>query len=69
MYDAKTTPHMFVIDANGVIRYEGAIDDHRGTDGGKGANVNYVSAALDALLSGKDVTVSKTTPYGCGVKY
>ncbi len=69
LYGAKTTPHMFVIDAAGNLRYTGAIDDHRGTDGGKNASVNYVRTALDALLAGKDVTVTTTTPYGCSVKY
>ncbi|HYM21007.1 MAG TPA: thioredoxin family protein [Candidatus Kapabacteria bacterium] len=69
LYDAKTTPHMFVIDANGIVRYQGAIDDHRGTDGGKNAHVNYVQEALDDILAGKEVTVTTTTPYGCSVKY
>ena len=69
LYGAKTTPHMFVIDASGTLRYCGAIDDHRGTDGGKNATVNYVRAAIDALLAGKDVTVTTTNSYGCSVKY
>jgi peroxiredoxin len=69
LYNAKTTPHMFVIDAKGIIRYQGAIDDHRGTDGGKNASVNYVHDAVTALLDGKEVAVSATTPYGCSVKY
>lgn len=69
LYGAKTTPNMFVIDATGAIRYSGAIDDHKGTDGGKSATVNYVRQALDAILSSKDVTVTTTNSYGCGVKY
>jgi peroxiredoxin len=69
LYNAKTTPHMFVIDAKGIIRYQGAIDDHRGTDGGKNASVNYVHDAVTALLEGKEVAVTTTTPYGCSVKY
>lgn len=69
-YQAKTTPHMFVIDKTGVLTYAGAIDDKPSTDLAdiKGAK-NYVSAALDELLAGKKVTVSTTKAYGCGVKY
>lgn len=67
-YGAKTTPHMFVIDASGVLVYSGAIDDDpRGTHG-QGAS-NYVARALDELLDGKTVSVSNTIPYGCSVKY
>jgi peroxiredoxin len=69
LYGAKTTPHMFVIDAEGAIRYMGAIDDHKGVDGGKMATVNYVRAACDALLAGKDVAITTTNSYGCSVKY
>lgn len=69
LYGAKTTPHMFVIDASGNVRYTGAIDDHKATDGGKNAKINYVSEALNALLAGKDVAVTTTNSYGCGVKY
>lgn len=69
LYGAKTTPHMFVIDKQGVLRYSGAIDDHRATDGGQTAHVNYVREALNALLAGKPVTTTTTTSYGCSVKY
>lgn len=69
-YGARTTPHMFVIDPDGVLIYGGAIDDKPST---KTADVegatNYVSAALDAAMAGKDVGVKATTPYGCSVKY
>jgi peroxiredoxin len=69
-YDAKTTPHMFVIDPAGKIVYAGAIDDKRSAreSDRKTAN-NYVRAALDESLAGKPVTVAGTTPYGCSVKY
>lgn len=68
LYNAKTTPHMFIIDASGVLRYSGAMDDDaRGR--GKNATVNYVKSALDELIAGKAVTISSTTPYGCSVKY
>jgi peroxiredoxin len=64
-YDAKTTPHMFVIDKAGTLVYTGAID---GEQDGK-ADQNYVADALDAVLSGSTVARSKTKPYGCGIKY
>jgi len=69
-YDAKTTPHMFVIDPAGRIVYAGAIDDKRSAreSDRKTAN-NYVRAALAEALAGKPVTVASTTPYGCSVKY
>jgi peroxiredoxin len=69
-YGAKTTPHMFIIDAAGKVVYNGAIDDKRSTnvEDVKGAK-NYVVAALDEIKAGKPVSVSTTTPYGCTVKY
>ena len=69
-YDAKTTPHMFVIDPAGKIVYAGAIDDKRSAreSDRKTAN-NYVRAALNEATAGKPVTVASTTPYGCSVKY
>ena len=69
-YDAKTTPHMFVVDPAGKIVYAGAIDDKRSANpaDAKTAN-NYVRAALTEAIAGKPVTVASTTPYGCSVKY
>jgi peroxiredoxin len=69
-YDAKTTPHMFVVDPAGKVVYAGAIDDKRSAreSDRKTAN-NYVRAALTETLAGKPVTVASTTPYGCSVKY
>lgn len=69
-YGAKTTPHMFIIDPNGKVVYNGAIDDKRSTDieDIKTAR-NYVVAALDEMKAGKPVTVAATAPYGCSVKY
>ncbi len=69
LYDAKTTPHMFVVGKDGVLRYQGAIDDDRSTDGGKKASVNYVMQTLDALLAGKEIVTTNTKSYGCSVKY
>jgi len=70
MYNAKTTPNMYVIDPSGKLIYAGAIDDKPTTnpDDIKGAT-NYVQAALDAAMTGKPVVVSSTQPYGCSVKY
>lgn len=69
-YEAKTTPHMFIIDPAGKLIYEGAIDDHPTTDvADVPASKNYVSAALDQAMSGKPVAVTYTRPYGCSVKY
>lgn len=69
MFDAKTTPHMFVIDKNGNLAYMGAIDDDRSANGGKDAKVNYVKKAVDELLAGKEVSEKVTKQYGCSIKY
>lgn len=66
-YGAKTTPHMYVIDEQGVLRYAGAIDDD--PRGKSEKPTNHVKAAVDALLSGKPVPNATTQPYGCSVKY
>jgi peroxiredoxin len=70
LYDARTTPHMFVIDPTGKIVYQGAIDDKPSPDPStlKGAD-NYLSDALNAAMAGKPVAVAVTRPYGCSVKY
>jgi len=70
LYAAKTTPHMFVIDPNGVLVYDGAIDDRPTTDTADidGA-ANYVSAALKAGMAGQPVVTPVSKPYGCSVKY
>ncbi len=66
-YGAKTTPHMYVIDAQGVLRYAGAIDDD--PRGNSKSATNHVKATVDAVLGGKPVPASTTKPYGCSVKY
>ena len=70
LYAAKTTPHMFVIDGAGVLRYDGAIDDqpsanHATVDGA----TNYALAAFNAVTAGAPVETAQTKPYGCSVKY
>jgi len=66
-YGAKTTPHLFVINAEGILVYSGAVDDDP-----RGENEErrvYLKEALEALLSGNEIEVGSTQPYGCTVKY
>lgn len=67
-YDAKTTPHMFIINKEGAIVYQGAIDN---APMGRQPEVfvNYVDQALTQLIAGDEITVPETKPYGCSVKY
>lgn len=70
MYDAKTTPHMYVIDMGGKLVYAGAIDSIKSFDSADIPNAeNYVLSALNSLRTGAPVATPQTTPYGCGVKY
>jgi peroxiredoxin len=66
-YGARTTPHMFIINKDGNLVYNGALDSN--PRGGSDERIQYVRAALDEVLAGKPVTTSTTTPYGCSVKY
>ncbi len=69
-YDAKTTPHMYVIDAEGVLRYAGAIDSIPSADKSDiESATNYVRAAFDAMAAGREVETSQTRAYGCSIKY
>jgi len=69
LYDMKTTPDMYVINKDGVLVYEGAIDDQPDPFHDPTKAQNYVSAAIDALLADKPVAITETKPYGCSVKY
>lgn len=70
LYGARTTPHMFVIDATGKLVYQGAIDNKPSTDPEDiPSSLNYVRAALEDLAAGRDVATPTTKPYGCSVKY
>lgn len=70
MYGARTTPHMYIIDPQGVLVYKGAIDNTPGSDPEpEDKVVNYVETALGELSAGKPVTTKETEPYGCSVKY
>lgn len=69
-YDARTTPQMMVIDGDGVLRYDGAIDDGPRASNAETADArNYVTGALAALRAGRAVDPATTRPYGCPVKY
>jgi hypothetical protein len=70
LYGAKTTPHMFVINPDGKLIYQGGIDNKPTPDPEDipGAT-NYVRAALEESMAGKPVTVATSRPYGCSVKY
>jgi peroxiredoxin len=65
-YDAKTTPDVFVLDGDGILRYRGAPDADHMDDAQNGA---WLRAALDAVLEGRDVTEPETKPVGCSVKW
>lgn len=70
LYNAKTTPQIFVINPEGNLIYQGAIDNNSSADAADIAtSENYVKSTLDAALAGKPVANSATKPYGCSVKY
>ncbi|HTB81592.1 MAG TPA: redoxin domain-containing protein [Opitutaceae bacterium] len=70
LYNAKTTPDMYVINADGVLVYDGAIDSIRSAKIDDIAKAtNYVKAALTAVEAGQPVPTPVSEPYGCSVKY
>lgn len=69
-YDAKTTPHMYVIDKAGMLVYMGGIDDKPTSDVADVKTAkNHVVAALGDVKAGRAVATAVTKPYGCSVKY
>lgn len=68
-YDAKTTPHMFIIDGEGTLVYDGAIDDDPPGRYSQAERTNYVDGGLTDLASNASVDPATTKPYGCSVKY
>ena len=69
-YEAKTTPHMYVISSRGVLVYRGALDNAPlGKVREDAAKTNYVEAALADLKSGRAVTAAETKPYGRPIHY
>jgi hypothetical protein len=69
-YGAKTTPHMYVVNPDGILIYKGAIDDQPSTSKNDIAGArNYVLTALEESMGGKPVSMASTRSYGCSVKY
>jgi peroxiredoxin len=69
-YEAKTSPQMVVINPQGIVIYDGAIDDKPTTDlNDVPGAINYVTLALEQAMAGKKVETPATRPYGCSVKY
>jgi peroxiredoxin len=68
-YDAKTTPHMFIIDPQGKVVYNGAIDDDPSGRRARAERTNYVDGGLTSQQAGKAIDPASTKPYGCSVKY
>ena len=68
-YQAKTTPHMMVIDAEGKLRYRGAIDDDKKGEKKAEERTNYVLDVVNTLKKGEAIATPETDPYGCSVKY
>ena len=69
-YGAKRTPEMYVINADGIIVYHGAIDDKKSVDPADIATAkNFVAAAIEETLAGQPVSTPETEAYGCSIKY
>jgi peroxiredoxin len=69
-YGAKRTPEMYVINADGILVYHGAIDDKKSADPADIATAkNLVAAAIDETVAGKPVSIPETEAYGCSIKY
>jgi peroxiredoxin len=69
-YGATVTPHMYIIDANGILVYKGGIDSIPSSDVSDIPRAKqYVRVGLDEVLTGKSVTDASTRPYGCSLKY
>ncbi len=70
LYGAQTTPHIFIVKADGTLAYKGGIDSIATSDKADLAKAeNYVSSALQAIKAGKAVDKASTKPYGCSIKY
>jgi peroxiredoxin len=69
-YGATVTPHMYIINAQGVLVYKGGIDSIRSSSVSDVPKAKqYVRVALDEVLAGKPVAEASTPPYGCSLKY
>lgn len=69
-YDALTTPHMFIVNPEGVLVYAGGIDDKNSPNPDVIAqSTNFVATTLDTVLAGGKVEPFTQPHYGCGIKY
>jgi peroxiredoxin len=69
-YGAQTTPHMFILNKDGMIVYQGAIDSKRSPSPATIAtSTNYIRSAFNDIRANKPVQIASTRPYGCSVKY
>lgn len=69
-YNARTTPHMFLINPEGILIYQGAIDSMSSVHSSDISQAtNYLKAAYESAIAGEPIENSTTTPYGCSVKY
>ena len=65
LYGAMTTPHFFVVDREGILRYQGALNNI--TFRQREPTMNYLRPAVESLFSGVEPNPSQTTPYGCTI--
>jgi peroxiredoxin len=69
-YSAKTTPHMYIIDPAGELKYAGGIDSIKSANPADISKAeNYLDVGMQALLSGQEIEKKLTPPYGCSIKY
>jgi peroxiredoxin len=70
MFAAKTTPHMYIIDPSGELKYAGGIDSIKSANQADIPKaINYVDVGLQSLLAGGEIENKLTPPYGCSIKY
>jgi peroxiredoxin len=63
---ATHSPSVFIVDGEEILRYKGALDNNKRP--GEGGRISYIDDALDSILSGRDVALSETHPFGCGIR-
>lgn len=70
LYEAQTTPHLYVVNADGVLVYKGGIDSIKSSKAEDIAKAQpYLKDALAAVKAGQPVKNAATAPYGCSIKY
>lgn len=68
-YGAKTTPHLYVVDGEGILRYAGGLDDAPLGKAPEGGATPFLANAVEAVAAGRTPDPASTKPYGCSVKY